>query len=118
MQAVPIPGLELGTLLAASPYGRTLRGFYKGQAVAVKVLPSVTQFQAYIPSIHPLFKLQQQAQHALHSLCYRALEAFAPLTCSGQLSGAWRKSEPALRAHAELHARPLLCDKGNRCVLP
>lgn len=47
MQAVPIPGLELGTLLAASPYGRTLRGFYQGQAVAVKVLPSVTQSQAY-----------------------------------------------------------------------
>ena len=47
VQAVPIPGLELGTLLAASPYGRTLRGFYKGQAVAVKVLPSITQSQAY-----------------------------------------------------------------------
>ena len=46
VQAVPIPGLELGTLLAASPYGRTLRGFYKGQAVAVKVLPSITQSQA------------------------------------------------------------------------
>ncbi len=37
MQAVPIPELELGTLLAASPYGRTHRGFYKGQPVAVKV---------------------------------------------------------------------------------
>ena len=47
MQAAPIPGLELGTLLAVSPYGRTLRGFYKGQAVAVKVPPSITQSQAY-----------------------------------------------------------------------
>jgi hypothetical protein len=36
-QAVPIPGLELGTLLAVSPYGRTHRGFYKDQPVAVKV---------------------------------------------------------------------------------
>ncbi len=36
-QAVPIPGLELGTLLAASPYGRMHRGFYKGHPVAVKV---------------------------------------------------------------------------------
>ncbi len=37
MQAVPIPGLELGTLLAVSPYGRTHRAFYKHQPVAVKV---------------------------------------------------------------------------------
>ena len=40
-QAVPIPGLELGTLLAVSPYGRTHRGFYKGQPVAVKVRHSL-----------------------------------------------------------------------------
>ena len=37
MQAVPIPRLELGTLLAVSPYGRTHRGFYKHQPVALKV---------------------------------------------------------------------------------
>ena len=41
MQAVPIPGLELGTLLAVSPYGRTHRAFYKHQPVAVKVYLSL-----------------------------------------------------------------------------
>lgn len=37
MQIVPIPGLELGTLMAVSPYGKTYRGFYRDQPVAVKV---------------------------------------------------------------------------------
>lgn len=36
-EPLPIPGLELGPLLAKSPHGRTYRGFLKGSPVAVKV---------------------------------------------------------------------------------
>ena len=35
----PLPGLELGPLLAKSTYGRTYRAFYNGTTVAVKVRP-------------------------------------------------------------------------------
>lgn len=35
--AAPLPGLELGPLLAKSTYGRTYRAFYNGAPVAVKV---------------------------------------------------------------------------------
>lgn len=35
--ALPLPGLELGPLLAQSSYGRTYRGFHNGTPVAVKV---------------------------------------------------------------------------------
>ncbi|BDA43374.1 probable serine/threonine-protein kinase STY8 at C-terminar half [Coccomyxa sp. Obi] len=36
--AAPLPGLELGPLLAKSTYGRTYRAFYNGTPVAVKVV--------------------------------------------------------------------------------
>jgi len=36
-EPLPISGLELGPLLAKSPYGRTYRGFLNGSPVAVKV---------------------------------------------------------------------------------